>query len=69
MNDIKAPIAKRANNNPIINTNKGEKFAICVFAFVVRSVIKFNGNSIIIRKPDGGALCYDAIPFTSQLLK
>lgn len=49
-----------------MNTNNGEKFAICKFALEVRSVIKFNGNSIITRKADGGPLYYDAIPLLNS---
>jgi len=38
----------KANNKPITKSKTGEKFAICVLAFAVKSVTKFNGNSIIV---------------------
>lgn len=44
-------MAIKATASPMIKRSNGEKFAICVFAFAVRSVTKPTGNSII----DGGA--------------
>lgn len=50
---INAPNAINARPSPIINNKSGEKFAICVFAFAIKSVVKFTGSSIINKGVDG----------------
>jgi uncharacterized membrane protein len=48
-----APMANSANKSPMIKSKRGAKFEICAFAFAVKSVTKFVGNSIMYRKGDG----------------
>ena len=51
---MSAPTAISARESPMIKSSNGEKFAIWVFAFATKSVVKSVGNSII----PGGARIY-----------
>ena len=47
MNRMSAPIATIARSNPTIRITTGENDAICAFVLEAKSVVKFEGNSII----------------------
>lgn len=59
---MRAPTAISARPTPIIKRSNGEKFAICSFAFVTKSVVKFTGNSIIECGFEGKTHYCDSIP-------
>lgn len=42
----------------MIKSSNGEKFAICVFAFVINEAVKPTGNSIIYARVEGVPLYY-----------